>query len=236
MKKIIILLVFSLYITNIFAQNFSGGLFIGPAISWVSTDSRIIDRDKIKLGYTFGATADLRIFDNFDLALGLKFNNIGGSIKFLHGATGLKAEEITLPDTLPPGSAMNFNLDYIAVPIGFKGKTNEIGHTTYFLKGGATPMVNIKKKGDISTFSDLIIKDHVNTLNFAWHIGGGFEYALAGSTRLLVELIYTGGLMDFSKFKDKDKNDLIFANDERSKTGDPKTTINDISLKVGILF
>lgn len=229
MKKTLTLIIATFFALNIFAQGFSGGFFVGPTTSWISTDSRIVNPEKIKLGYTFGATGDIRFFDNFDLSLGIRFNNIGGSMQFNHGAVGLTAQEVILDDTLSAGSSMNFNLNYIAIPVGFKGKTNEIGYITYFLKGGVTPMVNTKAKGDIGSFTDLIIDDHVNLFNMGWHIGGGIEYSLAGSTRLLVEVIYTGGLFDFSKVD-------AFINEEMRETRNPKTTLSDVHLKVGILF
>lgn len=229
MKKVLLVFITALLMTNAFSQGFSGGFFVGPTTSWVSTDSRIITPEKVNLGYTFGATADIRFFDNFDLSLGLRFNNIGGSLSFNHGALGLTADEVNLPDTLYSGSSMKYNLNYLAIPVGFKGKTNEIGYITYFLKGGVTPMINTKAQGDIATFTDLIIDDHVKLFNLGWHIGGGIEYALAGSTRLLVEVIYTGGLVDFSDFE-------AFTNEDMNETRNPKTTISDIHLKVGILF
>lgn len=236
MKRILLVLSAALFVVNISAQGFSGGLFFGPTTSWIATDSRTVNPEKVKLGYTFGATADIRVFDNFALSTGIRFNNIGGSMSFPFGAYDVKAMEVVLPDTLIPGSSMNFNLNYISVPFGFKGKTNEIGYITYFLKGGATPMVNIKAKGDVGSMSDLVINDHVKLFNIGWHIGGGIEYGLSGSTRLLVEVIYTGGLFDFSSLN------VFLSPPPDSPTEDPrdfinpKTVLNDIHLKVGILF
>lgn len=229
MKRILLVLVAGLFVVNISAQGFSGGLFIGPTTSWISSDSRTITPEKVKLGYTFGATADIRIFDNFALSTGVRFNNIGGSMSFPFGATGVEAMEVTLPDTLVAGSSMNFNLNYVALPFGFKGKTNEIGYITYFLKAGATPMVNVKAKGDVGSMSNLVINDHVRLFNVGWHIGGGLEYGLSGNTRLLVEVLYTGGLVDFTNLD-------VFLTEEQTDFRNPKTVLNDIHLKVGILF
>lgn len=215
---------------NVFSQGFSGGLFFGPTTSWISSDSRLVNTSRIHLGYNFGAQGDIRIFDNFDLSLGLQFNNIGGSFSFAGAAFDIKPEEFIPIDTFPIGNRMDFNLNYIAVPIGFKGKTNEIGYITYFLKAGATPMVNLKAKADIPFVSDnyVLVNEHVRLLNIGWHIGGGIEYGLTGNTRLLVEVLYTGGLMDFSKFKVFDES--------RNAVAEPKTVLNDIHLKIGVLF
>lgn len=227
MKKIIISIIGLVIATNIFSQKISGGLFFAPGISWFSIESKLLDNNGTKMNYSFGATIDFSIVDNFAFSTGLSFNNYRGNILYKYGATDIKPDESDVMD-LPSGSIIKYNLDYIMIPLGFKGKSKEIGYMTYFLKMGLDPMFNIKAKAKIGDFEDYIGKE-IRLFHLGWHIGGGFELTLAGNTRLLIELLYTGGLTDFDKT-------TVYNSSERTGTADPRSRLHDVSLKFGILF
>ena len=235
MKKIIVIALALILSSNIFAQKLSGGLFFAPTYSWLKSDSKTVTPEANRIGYTFGVIADYNLMDNFAISAGVRFNKTGGSLKYVYGIQNFEANEIdnSLTDTLVAGTVINYNLNYIAIPFGFKGKTNEIGYLTYFLKAGITPLINTKAIADIGTlYSDEIISKEVGLFNMGWHIGGGAEYSLSGNTKILFEVIYTGGLIDF-------ENPETFTSDYTSSTAattNPTTTINDIHLKVGIIF
>ncbi|MDR2011135.1 MAG: PorT family protein [Bacteroidales bacterium] len=231
MKKIILfILVFSISY-SIFSQEkkFSGGLYIGPGLSWLGSDSKSVEKNGIKAGYSFGALLDINFANNFAFATGLTFNNYGGKIKYPYGATGIEWQESGTSSELPANSELLYKLNYLAVPLGFKGKTNEIGYVTYFLKAGFTPMVNIKSKADIGDYKNELIGDEINLFNLGWHIGGGIEITLAGNTRLLIEILYNGGLFDVDKTE-------IYSSATKDKKTNPKTVFNDVGLKIGIMF
>lgn len=238
MKKIIVCIFVLILTGNIFAQKVSGGLFIGPTMSWLSTDSKTITTEGMKFGYNFGALLDINITENFAISTAIQFNKLGGNVNYINGALNIQPDEGPAYDTLFPGSSIKYNLNYIAIPIGFKGKTNEIGYFTYFLKAGVTPLFNIKSLGTIEavksntaveTAEKMLLNKSILAINAGWHIGGGAEYSLAGNTRLLFEIIYTGGLIDFDKTE-------VFSNAYMNDIAKPKILLNDIHLKVGILF
>jgi hypothetical protein len=229
MKKIVVCILAVVLTGNIFAQNISGGLFFGPTMSWMSTDSKTLTTEGMKFGYNFGALMDINLVDNFAISTGIQFNNMGGTETFTHGAYDVNPDEGAAYDTLAAGSSIKYNLNYLAIPFGFKGKTNEIGYLTYFLKAGVTPLINIKTLGDVGTEEGILLGDEIKLFNLGWHIGGGAEYSLAGNTRILFELLYTGGLMDVD-------NTLIFPTADRVDPANPKVALSDIHLKIGILF
>lgn len=229
MKKIIVCILALVLAGNIFAQKVSGGLFIGPTMSWMSTDSKTITTDGMKFGYNFGALLDINLVDNFAISTGIQFNNLGGNISFVNGAYEVNPDEGLIYDTLVAGSVINYNLNYLAIPVGFKGKTNEIGYLTYFLKAGVTPLINIKALGTIGADENILLSKEINAINAGWHIGGGAEYSLAGNTRILFELMYTGGLLDV------DRTDVFSTADLDTKSN-PKVALSDIHLKIGIIF
>lgn len=229
MKKFIVCILALVLAGNIFAQKVSGGLFIGPTMSWMSTDSKTINTEGMKFGYNFGALIDINLIDNFAISSGIQFNNMGGTVNFVNGAINVTPDEGLPYDTLDAGSSIKYNLNYLAIPVGFKGKTNEIGYLTYFLKAGVTPLINIKALGTIGANENILLSDEISLFNAGWHIGGGAEYSLTGNTRILFEIIYTGGLLDVD-------NTEVFSVADRSATSKPKVALSDIHLKIGILF
>ncbi|HQL69740.1 MAG TPA: outer membrane beta-barrel protein, partial [Bacteroidales bacterium] len=124
-------------------------------------------------------------------------------------------------------STVKFKMDYLEIPIGFKGKTNEIGYFTYFLKAGVTPGINIKARADITVGSNDIITEESKLFNMGWYLGGGFEWSLSGNTRFLTEVLYTGGILD------TDKVEVLKLDATSSNV---KSKLNGITLRVGILF
>jgi opacity protein-like surface antigen len=229
MKNFIVCILALVLAGNIFAQKVSGGLFIGPTMSWMSTDSKTINTEGMKFGYNFGALIDINLIDNFAISSGIQFNNMGGTVNFVNGAINVTPDEGLPYDTLAAGSSIKYNLNYLAIPVGFKGKTNEIGYLTYFLKAGVTPLINIKALGTIGADENILLSDEISLINAGWHIGGGAEYSLSGNTRVLFEIIYTGGLLDVD-------NTEVFSVADQSTTSKPKVALSDIHLKIGILF
>ncbi|PLX08816.1 MAG: hypothetical protein C0596_05840 [Marinilabiliales bacterium] len=232
MKKIVVCILAIVLSGSIFAQKISGGLFFGPTMSWMSTDSKTITTEGMKFGYNFGALLDINLIDNFAISTGVKFNNMGGTVNFTYGAFGVEPDEGPAYDTLTAGSAIKYNLNYLAIPVGFKGKTNEIGYLTYFLKAGVTPLVNIKTLCDVSgsvNEESILLTKEISLINMGWHIGGGAEYSLSWNTRILFEVLYTGGLIDVD-------NPEVFTDETMTSKSNPKVSLSDIHLKVGILF
>jgi opacity protein-like surface antigen len=229
MKKLFISIIVLLIASNIFSQNsqkISGGLFFAPGISWFVTDSKTVKSEGLKMNYSFGAIVDFNILDNFAINTGIAYNNYHGKLSFPNGAYDFKPDEMQAKN-LFPGEKVTYSTDYISIPVSLKGKTNEINYLTYFLKIGIDPMINIRAKGKIGDVKDFV-DNEIKLFNVGWHVGGGVEWSLDGNTRLLLELLYTGGITDFDKTK-------VFTTDFID-TIDPKIRIQDISLKVGILF
>ncbi|NLA23553.1 MAG: PorT family protein [Bacteroidales bacterium] len=211
---------------NSFAQKVSGGLFIGPNVSWYTLDTKVAQNKGVKLGYMFGATMDFNLVENFAISTGINFNSMGGSQWYEHGVHNLTRQDLG-DISLGPSSTIKFKMDYIELPVGLKGKTNEIGYMTYFLKAGVTPGVNIKARADVTVDSNDIITAERKLFNLGWHIGGGFEWSLSGSTRLLTEVVYTGGILDTDKIE-------VLREDNTSTNVNSK--LNNIALKVGVIF
>ncbi len=227
MKKYAIGLLIVMFSIGVMAQGVTGGLFFSPVISWMKPDSKTITKDGSNFGFSFGVPVDFNFSKNFAFSTGIAFINLGGSLKYADSIP--KFETVDSIYTLKPGSVVKYKTSFIEIPLSFKGKTNEIGYITYFLKAGVSPQFRFKAKGDVgalNTGDD--IKAEVRAFNMGYHIGGGIEYSLGGSTKLLVEALFTNGLTNFTKVETLKNVASGLKND--------KTIMNSISLKVGILF
>ncbi len=201
MKKILIASLLTIFSFSGFAQ-VSGGLFAGPNLSWFGVDSKIQSSEEVRLGYTFGAMADFHVFDNFLFTAAVKYNDLGGTMKYENGAiVHLYDEAIPTLELIGEGEKVNYNLQYLEIPVGFKGKTNEIGFMSYYMKAGVSPMIRLKGKADIKAGSNDLFTKNTGMFNFNWFMGAGFEFALSGNTRFITEIVYTGGMLGFVKDK-----------------------------------
>lgn len=219
MKKCLISVIVLLFVVNItHAQKFSGGIEVSPQISWMKPEvSKKIDNEGVKLGFNFGLIGDYNFSDNFAFSTGIMVNNFGGKLNFSDSIVDFKAGDTSYD--LKSDATIEYKLQYVEIPLSLKGKTNEIGYMTYFMKAGVSPMFRWKAKGDANQqrISDESIKDEVRAFNLGFNVGGGFEYSLGGTTKLLVELVFTNGLTNITQTDDK-------------------IILNSLALRTGILF
>lgn len=240
MKKIIIALSLFVLTGSAFAQ-ISGGLFAGPNISWFSVDSKMQNNEGVKLGYCFGAMVDYNISDNFVFNAAMKYNNVGGTMSYVNGAA-VNLYDSNIIDTIALGENIKYDMSYLTIPIGFKGKTNEIGFLSYYMKAGVAPMIRLKTIADVTNDSDDLFTDNINLFNMSWYMGGGFEWALSGNTRFIAEIVYNGGIIDFARNKNgealEDVTIEVFEDKTQTQASsrDHVGKISSLSLKVGILF
>ncbi|MGM0650579.1 MAG: outer membrane beta-barrel protein [Bacteroidota bacterium] len=234
MKKILIASLFTIFSFTGFAQ-VSGGLFAGPNLSWFGVDSKFHSNDGVRLGYTFGAMADFPVFDNFLFTTAVKYNDVGGSLKYEYGAAA-NLYDLDSIAQIGEGEKISYNLNYLEIPIGFKGKTNEIGFMSYYMKAGIAPMIRLKSIADIATNSHDLFTDNISLFNFNWFMGAGFEWALSGNTRFITEFVYNGGILDFVKKSDNDLTVQVYETANGNVRRDHRGKVNAVALKLGILF
>ncbi|GAB4280219.1 MAG: hypothetical protein Kow0068_04440 [Marinilabiliales bacterium] len=217
----------------LFSQKFSGGIVVSPMLSWMKpTVTKNIENESMKLGSSFGVTGDLNLSDNFALSLGLNVNNFGGKLKYLDSIPAFSVDKGSYDSvySFEPGAIINYKMQYVEVPFYIKGKTNEIGYMTYYLKAGINPMFKWQTKADVTqgNIAGESIKKEVSGLVIGYGFGGGFEYSLGGNTKFIVELDYLNGLTDITKTKTY--------NTEAKKAVDDNVILNYIAIKTGIVF
>ncbi len=233
MKKILFYVFAFALISQASAQKFGGGLEIGTMYSWLNTDSKHASAESGRLGFTYGAFLDMNLSENFAFSTGLNMNYTGGAIKYNENIN-LNWDNKTYD--IAENSTVDYKIQYLELPISIKGKTQEIGYITYFARLGVNPSIAVKSRADIdgtvmdgtttvTDLSDLNIKDNISLFNVGWHVGGGLEYSLGGTTSVIGELTYS-------------HNFLSMTNDNITKpTGNTVNVTNSlITIKVGIKF
>jgi len=232
MKNILLGLFIIISIAQVSAQKYGGGLEGGLVYSWLSTDSKKASTDGGRFSFVYGMFMDKNVAENFSFSTGINILETGGTIKYNES---IKLNTIDGLYTLSEGSKVFYKLRYLELPVSIKGKTKEIGYITYFAKVGASPMFAIKSRANvdgtvidenakaIEDKNDMNIKDDINWFNIGFHVGGGMEYSLGGTTSVIAEIQYTNNFLDITK-DNEDYNNKVSVTDGM------------VVLKVGIKF
>ncbi|MFO7938663.1 MAG: porin family protein [Bacteroidales bacterium] len=217
MKKTLILLLLSLLLTNLSAQELRFSVVAEPQLTWMKPDAKNVASEGSRFGINVGLQVDKFFAPNYALSSGISIGTTGGELQYddelvvkIHG-----------DDTqLPAGSVVTYKLQYINIPLGLKLKTNPIGYSTFYAHLGLLGGVNIKATGNANSdlLSDENISDDIRLLKMGYFIGGGVEYSLGGASSLIIGISYNNGFSDITK---REKN---------------KATLSNVALRLGILF
>lgn len=259
-KALILLFVLALGAGQAFAQdennlkNFRFGLVAAPSLNWYKPeDVKKMERTGVKSGFGWGLQMEFRLNKVASLVTGLQINYDRGSLKFVDTANYLYDTQedayLSIEDTAGKtfvGYKLNdrtYKTNYVVLPLVLKMKTGEIGMMTYFGEFGLNSSFRLKAKttdevtqytsgNPKSTLKDIDNTKDMNILRFQLHVGGGFEYNIAGTTSMFVGIGFNYG---FSNVLQKESEYLATT----AATWTPfkqQATANNVALSVGILF
>jgi len=193
-----------------FSQSTKFGIFVDPQFTWLNVQSRTVDNDGMKFGIRGGLIIDKYFQENYAISTGLSLGTQGGSLIYTNASQIKVYNEI---DTLPPGTTVDYNLNYITVPLSLKLKTNQIGYFSYFAELGFINQFNIKATASSSdgSLDKDEIKKEVFFYNLAYHFGIGLEYAIGEDTAILFGIDYQNGFIDITENKDAKVHSRILA-------------------------
>lgn len=180
------------------AQNLSFGVFADPVISWFSTDTKEIRNKGARAGFNFGFTFNKYFSNNYAFSSGLNIMNAGGR---LVNSSAITMTFNNFDSVVPAGKPVIYMIRYLSIPLGLKFKTNQIGYLTFFSDLGLDPKIVIGGKVDIPALditSENAIKE-LNAFNLAYHITGGLEYSLGGTTAMVLGLGFENNFLDITK-------------------------------------
>lgn len=194
-SSILILLILTSVLTN-GQDKISFGIHADPAICWFSSDNMLVKNDGARPGFNFGLTFNKYFASNYSFSTGISLVNTAGRL--------ITDEVTTLKFTtqpVPAGEPVVYKIQYLAVPIGLKLQTNQIGYLTFFSDLGIDPKVVIGGKADIASLgiSDVKATDELRLFNLSYHITAGIEYSLGGTTALVFGLNFDNNFLDVTK-------------------------------------
>jgi hypothetical protein len=199
-------------------QDLRLGVNVDPVISWFSPDSKSLDKDGSKLGFSGGLMVEKYFQKNYAFATGINLSFTGGNLLYEDSARIAVDDDENVD--LAPGTTVEYSLQYFSIPLTLKMKSNQIGYISYYALVGLVPQFNIKARA--SATGAALDKDNVsgeiNLFNLPYCIGGGIEYSLGGTTALNLGIIFNNGFID------------LLSNDKY------KAGLNCFNLRLGIMF
>jgi hypothetical protein len=189
-------------------QVISFGVHADPVISWFSTDISSVKNDGARPGFNFGLTFNNYFTKNYSFSTGITLMHSSGRL-VSNDTTFLKFTNSNVK--VLPGKQVIYKIQYLAVPLGLKLQTNQIGYLTFFTDLGFVPKIAISRKADVPSLN-ITGENALNELrivNLSYHITGGFEYSLGGSTALVFGIDFDNNFLDITKDTGKAPKDIV---------------------------
>ena len=185
-----------------YAQKSIGfGIHADPVIGWFASDNKDVVNEGARPGFNFGLTFNSYFAENYAFSTGVNLITAGG--KLSHNDTINMI--LNSSTTIPEGNEIIYNIKYLAVPVGLKLKSNQIGYVTFFSDLGIDPKFVLGGKIEIPSLD--IKKENASaelkTFNIGYHVTAGIEYSLGGSTAIVLGLNFDSNFIDITE----DKND-----------------------------
>lgn len=203
---ILILLLLSGFIQA--QQKISFGIHADPVIGWFGSDIKDTRNDGARPGFNFGLTFNKYFTPNYSFSTGISLINAGGR---LVSADTVIMEFTNFKSTVLPEKTVIYKIQYLSVPLGLKLQTNQIGYLTFFTDLGLDPKVVVGGKADIKSLSITGEKaiNELRVFNLSYHITGGIEYSLGGTTALVAGLNFENNFLDITKDNDDQLKDKV---------------------------
>lgn len=226
------------------------GFQTSPILSWISNNDKMIVSNGGNLGLKLGTTADIYFKDNYSFTLGINLAfHEGGEFIYEKGGSYLPKSDLSEPlilqtgdKPMPDGTKIQYNIQYVEFPVGLKIRSKEIGYIRYFVEAPVFTFAFLTRgRGDIESDAYKYEKENIykdlNVFNVFWGLGAGMEYSISENNALVAGIYYQNGMIDFTK----DKGHRAVPNPDvvpeyLLEKDDSKATINNIVLRLGILF
>ncbi len=179
-------------------QRISLGIHADPVIGWFGSDIRETKNDGARPGFNFGLTFNKYFTQNYAFSTGISLLNTGGR---LVNTDTVVMEFTNFNSTVLPEKPVIYKIQYLAVPIGLKLQTNQIGYITFFTDLGLDPKVVVGGKADINSLNISGEKaiNELRIFNMSYHVTAGIEYSLGGTTALVTGLSFENNFLDITK-------------------------------------
>jgi hypothetical protein len=225
------------------------GFQTSPLISWVSNNNNLIVRNGGSFGLKLGTTADIYFKENYSFTTGINLAfHEGGEFQYEIGGNYLPKSDLSDPllqtgdKPMPDGTRIRYSLQYVEIPLGLKIRSKEIGYIRYFVEAPVFTFSFLTRgRGTIQTDDSKYEQENIykdlSVANLFWGVGAGIEYSISENNSLVGGLYYQNGLLDFTR----DNGHTAIDNPEVNppyllEKDDSRATVNNIVLRIGIIF
>ena len=193
------------------AQNIRFGIFADPVIGWFSSDTRETKNEGARAGFNFGFTFNKYFANNYSFSTGLNILTAGGR---LVSSDTITMEFTNFDTEVAAGKPVVYKIQYLNIPVGLKFETNQIGYVTFFADIGLDPKIAIGGKVDIpsANIKGERAMDEIRHFNMGYHILGGIDYSLGGTTAIVLGLGFEHNFLDVTKENNIQPRDRISHN------------------------
>jgi hypothetical protein len=189
-------------------QRITLGIHADPLISWFSTDINTVKNDGARAGFNFGLTINKYFTPNYAFSTGISLMSAGGR---------LVSSDTTILELsgskykVSPGNPVVYKIQYLVFPVGLKLQTNQIGYITFFTDLGLDPKLVVGGKADIPSLNitDAKATNELMLFNLSYHVTGGIEYSLGGSTALVFGLNFDNNFLDITRENGNQPSDNV---------------------------
>jgi hypothetical protein len=189
-------------------QKISIGIHADPSICWFSSDIKETMNDGARPGFNFGLTFNRYFTPNYSFSTGINIIRAGGRMS---NTDTTIIEFKNFNSEVLPEKPVSYKINYVAVPIGIKLQTNQIGFITFFTDLGVDPKIVTGAKADIASLnlSGENVINELNRFNLSYHITAGIEYSMGGTTSLVLGLSFDNNFLDVTKEKNNELSDIV---------------------------
>lgn len=177
-------------------QTIGFGVHADPVIGWFTSDNRDVSNAGARAGFNFGLTFNRYFKENYAFSTGINLVTAGGSLKF-NDTTMLLLNK---PTEVYPKTTVNYSIKYLSIPLGLKLQSNQIGFVRFFTDIGIDPKFVLGGKAEIPAMK--ISKENADaelkSFNMGYHITGGIEYSLGGTTALVAGINFDSNFIDIT--------------------------------------
>lgn len=182
-------------------QKIGFGIHADPVISWFSSDIKETKNIGSRPGFNFGLSFNRYFSPNYSFSTGISLINAGGRLVNSDTTVLVFTNLKYKLTTVLPNQSVVYKIKYISIPLGLKLQTNQIGYITFFTDLGLDPKIVIGGKADIPSLkiSDETATSELRLFNLSYHITGGIEYSLGGTTAMVLGLNFDNNFFDITK-------------------------------------
>jgi hypothetical protein len=173
------------------------GVHVDPVISWFSSDMDSVRNDGARSGFNFGISLYRYFGQNYAFSTGINIISAGGRLVTRNTTTF----DLTtgVDPVVPANTPIVYKIQYLSIPLGLKLQTNQVGYITFFTDLGIDPKLVIGKKVDINNLENQKAPGEIKSFNISYHVIAGIEYAIGGSTAIVLGLGFDNNFADITK-------------------------------------